>query len=178
MDAGEVTQLASTVFAAIAAIGSAVAAWVVYRQWLSGSTPSLTIDLAQYMPSKALVLTVVNFGAPVKKVSVVVIEGDQAVMTFLPPHGFLAAGERVRMTLGLDATDGDRMTAVAYGFDLSGEHVYAWSANGQSGRWRARGRRFRGRPADLSAATILKGFYPDAADPTTLEKRAIVRHES
>ena len=176
MSAAEVTQLASTIFAAIAAVGSGVAAFVMYRQWLAGTTPALTVDIAQYQPRGIIQMTLVNYGAAVKKVSIAVIEGNQACLAFLPPHGFMSPGERSRLTLGLDPSGKDEMVAVAYGFDVRGDWVYAWAANGQSGRWRARSGRFRRRPTDLSVVSILQRFYPHAPDPMALEKRAVVQH--
>ncbi|HTD09467.1 MAG TPA: hypothetical protein VK680_11285 [Solirubrobacteraceae bacterium] len=122
-------------------------------------------------------MTIVSHGAPVKKVSFVVVEDQQACMSFLPPHGFLTTGERVRLQLGLDAAGSNAQVAVVYGFDLQGRYVYAWAANGQSGRWRARSGRLLRRPTDLSAVQILQRFYPSAPDPTTLEQRPVVRHE-
>ena len=63
-----------------------------------------------------------------------------------------------------------RQTAAVYRFDLTGRHVLAWAANGQSGRWLARSWGLRRRPTDLSAAQIMPRFYPDAPDPMTLAK--------
>ena len=174
----EAIQLASTAFAAIAAVGSAAAAWVMYRQWTISNVPALTVDLAHWQPRNVLALTIVNYGAPVKKVSIAVIEGDQACFAFLPPNGFLGRGERVQLTLGLDPSGGLSMTAVAYGFALNGSRVFAWAASGEEGNWPARSRGlFRRRPTDLTAAAILHRFYPNAPDPISLEKRGIVRHE-
>lgn len=173
MTTADALQLASTAFAAVAAIGSAAAAWVMYRQWLGGRTPALSIDIAEVHPKRTLYLTVVNYGGPVKKVSFAVVEGRQACVSFLPPHGFLGPGERARMRLGLDSVD-ERTIAVVYGFDLGGKNVYAWSANGHTGRWPARSRLWRRRPTDLSAVQILQRFYPQAPDPTTLEQRSVV----
>jgi hypothetical protein len=149
----------------------------MYRQWSASTTPALSVDLALYQPSATTFMTIVNHGAPVKKVSFAVVEGQQACLSFLPPHGFLTAGERVRVQLGLDAADSNAQVAVVYGFDLQGRNVYAWAANGRSGRWRARSGWLLRRPTDLSAVQILQRFYPSAPDPMSLEKRAIVRHE-
>ena len=174
MDAAEITQLASTVFAAVAALGAAATALLTYRQWSAGVTPALSVDVALYQPSGKLFLTIFNHGGPVKKVSFAVVEGKQATMGFLPPHSFLASGQAARLRLQLDAEADTHQTAVVYGFDLTGHHVYAWAANGQSGRWPARSRRWRRRPTDLTAVQILQRFYPAAPDPMTLEKRASV----
>jgi hypothetical protein len=172
LSAGEVTQVVSTVFAAVAAVAAAITALVVYRQWAATVTPTPSVDTALHLPSRLFVLTVFNHGGPVKKVSFAVIEGNQACLGFLPPHAFLASGQNVRVKLQLDPTEDTGQTAVAYGFDLAGRYVYAWAANGQSGRWPARSRRLRRRPTDLTAAQILQRFYPGAADPMTLEVRA------
>jgi hypothetical protein len=139
VSAGDVLQLVSTAFAAVAAIGSAVAAWVMYRQWLGGRTPSLSVDVAEVHPKRTLYMTVVNHGGPVKKVCFAAVEGDQACVSFLPPHGFLGPGERARVELCMDSIEVSTI-AVVYGFDLDGKNVYAWSANGNAGRCR-RGRR-------------------------------------
>ncbi len=171
MTTGDGIQLVSTVFAALAAIGSGVAAWVMYKQWAGMRTPALSVDIAEVHPKRTLYLTAVNYGGPVKKVCFAIIEGEQACLGFLPPHGFLGPGERARLQLGLDATD-DAAIAVVYGFDLDGNTVYAWAANGKNGKWPARTTRLRRRPTDLSAVNILQRFYPDASDPTTLELRA------
>jgi hypothetical protein len=174
MSTGDAIQLASTAFAAFAAIGSGVAAWVMYRQWSGSRTPALSVDVSVVFPKRTCYLTVVNYGGPVKKVCFAVVEGAQACMGFLPPHGFLGPGERASLQLGVDADTDDRAIAVVYGFDLDGNTVYAWAANGQNGRWPARSSHLRRRPTDLSAVQILKRFYPDAADPTELEQRATV----
>jgi len=171
---GDAIQLASTAFAALAAIGSGLAAWVMYRQWAGSRTPSLSVDISVVFPKRTCFLTVVNYGGPVKKVCFAVVEGEQACMGFLPPHGFLGPGERAQLELGVDADSDDRAIAVVYGFDLDGNTVFSWAANGKNGKWPARSRRLRRRPTDLSAVQILKRFYPDAADPTTLEQRATV----
>ena len=175
MDVAEVTTVASTTFAAIAAIAAAVTAGLSYRQWNAGVTPGLSVDVALYQPSGKLYLTIVNHGGPAKKVSFAVIEGKQAAIGHLPPHGFLASGQAARLLLSMDADAGTQQTAVAYGFDLTGDRVYAFAANGRSGRWRARSRGLlRRRPTDLRAAQILQRFYPDAPDPLTLEPRGSV----
>jgi hypothetical protein len=173
LDVGEAAQLATTAFAAIAAVGSAGAAWVMYRQWSAASTPALSIDLSETQPSGAMFLTIVSYGGPVKKASIAVVEGEQACLGFVPPHGFVAAGERVRLGLPLDSSGNTKQVAVVYGFDLQSRYVYAWAASGRSERWPARSRRFRGAPTDLSAVEILKRFYAGAPDPTTLEQRAV-----
>jgi hypothetical protein len=173
MSTTDAIQLASTAFAAVAAVGSAIAAWVMYRQWRAGRTPSLSVDIAEVHPKRTLYMTVVNYGGPVKKVCFAAVEGSQACLGFLPPHGFLGPEERARLQLCMDSVD-ESTVAVVYGFDLDGNYVHAWSANRQSGRWPARSRRLRRRPTDLSATQILQRFYPGAPDPTTLELRANV----
>lgn len=173
MTAADVAQITSTAFAAVAAVGSAGASWVMYRQWVASSTPALSVDVAEVYPKQTLFLTVVNYGGPIKKVSFAAVEGDQACMSFLPPHGFLGPGEKARLQLGMDSAD-ENPVAVVYGFDLGGRYVYAWAANGHNGRWTARSSRWRRRPTDLSAVQILQRFYPDARDPTKLEQRAVV----
>jgi hypothetical protein len=170
---GDAIQLVSTLFAALAAIGSGTAAWVMYKQWAGTRTPSLSVDIAEVHPKRTLYLTAANYGGPVKKVCFAIIEGEQACLGFLPPHGFLGPGERARLQLGLDASE-DTAIAVVYGFDLDGNTVYAWAANGKSEKWPARTTRWRRRPTDLSAVNILQRFYPGASDPTTLELRASV----
>lgn len=174
MSTGDAIQLASTAFAALAAVGSGVAAWVMYRQWAGSRTPALSVEISVVFPKRTCFLTVVNYGGPVKKVCFAVVEGAQACMGFLPPHGFLGPNERARLQLGVDADSDDRAIAVVYGFDLDGNTVFAWAANGQNGKWPARSSALRRRPTDLSAVQILHRFYPDAADPTTLEQRATV----
>lgn len=172
MSAAEVTQIASAVFAALAAAGSAVAAAVMYRQWNASVTPALTIDLSQWQPSGRLFATIVNHGAAVKKASIVAVEGSQACVGFVPLHAFIEAGEKVRLELHVDPASDLGQVAVVYGFDLSGNRVYAWAANGQSGRWRTRNaRRCRARSTNLSPVHIFKQFYPSAPDPMSLEKR-------
>lgn len=167
-------QFASVIFAAVAAAGSAGAAAVMYRQMAASATPALSVDLAEVLPRGSLFLTVVNYGGPIKKVSFAAVEGTQACMSFLPPHGFLGPGERARIQLGMDSAGDRAQVAVVYGFDLASRYVYAWAANGQAGRWPARSSRWRRRPTDLSAVQILQRFYPGVADPTTLQQRAIV----
>jgi hypothetical protein len=178
MSTADTTQVLSTVFAAVAAVGSADAAWVIFRQWTATSTPGVSVDVAKVFPKGTLYLNVVNYGGPVKKVSFAVIEGEQACMSFLPPHGFLGPGERSQLQLGLDGPTEpdapDDTVAVVYGFDLASRLVYAWAANGKADRWRARSTFWRRRPTDLSAVQILQRFYPGAPDPTMLEQRASV----
>jgi len=169
------TAVISAAFAAIAALGSAGAAFIMLRQWTAQTTPALSVDVAEVFPKRTLYLTIVNFGGPIKKVSFAAVEGCQACLSFLPPHGFLRPGESARLQLHMDSVD-EATIAVVYGFDLSGRYVYAWAANGQAGRWRARSGRWwwNQRPTDLSAVEILQRFYPTAPDPTSLESRASV----
>jgi hypothetical protein len=173
MSTADTTQVLSTAFAAVAAVGSAGAAWVMHRQWTATSTPGVSVDVAKVFPKGTLYLNVVNYGGPVKKVSFVVIEGDQACMSFLPPHGFLGPGERVQLKLGLDSPNDapDDSVAVAYGFDLASRFVYAWATNGKAERWPARSTFWRRRPTNLNAVQILQRLYPQAPDPTKLEQR-------
>jgi len=178
MGTGDAIQLTSTLFAALAAIGSGVAAWVMYRQWSGTRTPALSVDISVVFPKRTCYLTVVNYGGPVKKVCFAVVEGARACMGFLPPHGFLGPGERASLQFGVDADTDDRAIAVVYGFDLDGNTVYAWAANGQNGKWAARPSYLHRRPTDLSAVQILQHFYPNAADPSTLEQRATVLLDS
>jgi hypothetical protein len=173
MHLGEATQVASTVFAAVAGVGSATAAWVIYRQWRASSTPALSVDLVEVLPKGTIFLNVVNYGGPTKKVSFAVIEGEQACLSFLPPHGFLGPGDSRQVQICVDSA-GSQQAAVVYGFDLEGRYVHAWAANGTAQRWRARSSRWRRRPTDLSAVSILQRFYPGAPDPTTLELKASV----
>ncbi len=98
----------------------------------------MSVDVAEVHPKRTLYMTVVNYRGPVKKVSFVAVEGKQACLSFLPPHGFLGPGERARVQLGMESVD-ESTIAVVYGFDLAGNNVYAWSANGQG----AIGRRAR-----------------------------------
>lgn len=170
VSAAEITQVASTVFAAVAAVGSGAAAWVIYRQWSASRTPAVSIDVSEFNTG-AMFLTLVNYGGAAKKVSFAVIEGKQSCMGFLPMHGYLAPGERARLRLGSETTGERKQIAVAYGFDLDGRWVYAWGANGQSLRWRARPGRWRRGVTDESEASILKRLYPGAPDPDELEPR-------
>ena len=157
--------LASAVFAAIAAAGSAGAAWVMYRSWAAGVVPAVSLDLAE-SPEGVLVLTIHNFGAPAKKLTYAVIEGTNICAESIP-HGFLETGGRVRIKVDMPSA-GRTVIAVAYAFDLSARHFYAWAANGQSGRWRARHGRLWRKPTDATQQDILKRFYPQAPDHAEL----------
>ncbi len=168
MTAAEATQVASTVFAAVAAVGAGTAAWVMYRQWSASRKPAVSIDVSEFNTG-AMFLTLVNYGGAAKKVSFVVIEGKQACMGFLPMHGYLAPGERARLRLACETTGERKQIAAAYGFDLDGRWVYAWAANGQNLRWRARPGRWRRRVTDETEASIVQRFYPGAPDPDELD---------
>ncbi len=65
-----------------------------------------------------------------------------------------------------------KQVAVVYGYDLDGQRIYAWAANGQSRCWRLRG--WRAHRGGLMPLDILRAFYPDAPDPTTLQARSVV----
>jgi hypothetical protein len=141
----QLTALAEAIASADVALGGAmangsgVAAWVMYRQWSGSRTPALSVDISVVFPKRTCYLTVVNYGGSVKKVCFAVVEGAQACMGFLPPHGFLGPGERATLQLGVDADGDDRAIAVVPGFDLDGDTVYAGpptarTANGQLAR--------------------------------------------
>ena len=74
--------------------------------------------------------------------------------------------------LGFDMTEEHKQVAVVYGYDLDGRRVYAWAANGQSRCWRLRG--LLAHRGELMALDILRAFYPDAPDPTTLQARSVI----
>jgi hypothetical protein len=162
----------SAVFAAIAAVGSAGAAALMYRQWSDARTPRLNVDVIATMPSGRMFLAIQNYGGPAKKVAFTVIEGEQAAGGVLPPNGHVGPGESARLQLGFDMTEEHKQVAVVYGYDLDGRRVYAWAANGQSRCWRLRG--LLAHRGELMALDILRAFYPDAPDPTTLQARSVI----
>ncbi len=172
MSSAEVTQLASTIAAALAAIGSVGAASVMYRQWSASRTPA---QMMSGMPSGRMF---VNYGASAKQVSFVAVHGRQACMEALPPHGFLGPGERARLRLGVDFVDPHEQIAVVYGYDVTSRYVYAWAANGCTQRWQVRSRLWHRGPAEVTALEVLRRFYPKVRDPTTLERRSTVLLET
>ncbi len=162
----------SALFAAIAAVGSAGAAVVMYRQWSDARTPRLNVDVIATTPSGRMFLSIQNYGGPAKKLAFTVIEGEQVVGGVLPPNGHIGPGESARLQLGFEMTQEHKQVAVVYGYDLDGQRTYAWAANGQSRSWRLRG--WRAHRGELMALDILRAFYPDAPDPTTLQSRSVV----
>lgn len=59
----------SAVFAAIAAVGSAGAATIMYRQGSDARTPRLNVDVIATMPLGRMFLSIQNYGGPAKKVA-------------------------------------------------------------------------------------------------------------
>lgn len=114
----------SAVFAVIAAVGSADAAVVMYRQWSDARTSRLNIDVIAMTPSDRMFPSIQN-GGPMKKVAFTVIEGAQAAGGVFPPNGHIGPGESARLQLVFEMTEERKQVAVVYGYDLDGRRIYA-----------------------------------------------------
>lgn len=82
----EWVQVASAAFGAVAAGAAWAAVLQVVRERRERQKPDLYIEITETVPTGRIGVQIVNYGGPAKRVSFVVVEGEQALLGHPQPR--------------------------------------------------------------------------------------------
>lgn len=159
MTAAEWTQVASTGFAALAALAALLTVLRAEADRRDRALPDLFVDAIDDLKRGEVRLTVVNYGGPAREVYVSGVHGPFGFHGLVGPTAYWRPGESRTIVLAMPNLVSEETLTMVTGRDVRMRYLFARTVGGSARRWPLR------QAKRLSKGDVFAGFFPDSAGP-------------